>query len=148
MTSSETSILRQRLARVITRRVGSSTDASAVVEAARLTHDDLTAILAPLISSAGVKALWGRAFDLAQREYPAGERRVDSDTSSPDEPFARMSLWLERLDPSEATDAAAAMFATFAELLTTLIGESLTTRYLEKAWPDGFSDARPTRKKA
>jgi hypothetical protein len=39
------------------------------------------------------------------------------------------------------------MFATFAELLGALIGEPLTTRYLEKAWPDAFSDAEPKRKK-
>ena len=142
----ETTVLRQRLVRVITRRIGSSTGASAVVEAARLTHDDLAAVFAPLISEAGVEALWGRAFDLAQREYPAGEGRGDDGTT--DEPFARVSLWLERQDPSVATDAAAAMFATFAQLLATLIGEPLTTRYLEKAWPDGFSDAQPTRKKA
>jgi len=116
-----------------------------VAAAARLTHDDLTAVFAPLISSAGVEALWGRAFDLAQREYPAGERRGDN--SSTDEPFAQVTLWLESQVPSAATDAAAAMFATFAELLTTLIGEPLTTRYLQKAWPDGFSDAQPKGKK-
>ena len=146
MTSPEPTVLRQRLARVIARRVGSSTGAGAVAAAARLTHDDLTKVLAPLISSAGVKALWGRAFDLAQREFPVDE--PSGDDSLTDEPFARMNVWLEGQVPSEATDAAAAMFATFAELLTTLIGGSLTTRYLEKAWPDGFSDARPTRKKA
>ncbi|MBW3566263.1 MAG: hypothetical protein KY459_16265 [Acidobacteria bacterium] len=145
MTSPGTTILRQRLARLIKRRVGSSTDAGAVVAAARLTHDELVAVLAPLISSAGVQALWGRAFDLTQREFPVDER--SGDDSPAGEPFARMTVWLERQAPSEATDAAAAMFATFAELLTTLIGGSLTTRYLEKAWPDGFSDARPTRKK-
>ena len=146
MTSPETSVLRQRLVRVITGRVGSSTGASAVAAAARLTHDDLTAVFAPLISSAGVDALLGRAFDLAQREYPADERRGDDGTT--DEPFAQVSLWLERQVPSVATDAAAAIFATFAELLTTLIGEPLTMRYLEKAWPDGFSDAQPKGKKA
>lgn len=146
MTSPETTVLRQRLVRVITRRVGSSTGACAVAAAAHLTHNDLTAVFAPLISSAGVEALWGRAFDLAQREYPADERRGDSCTS--DEPFAEVTLWLERQGPSKATDAAAAMFATFAELLTTLIGEPLTMRYLEKAWPDGFSDAQPKGKKA
>ncbi|HYI12213.1 MAG TPA: hypothetical protein VEK57_24380 [Thermoanaerobaculia bacterium] len=145
MTSPETTVLRQRLVRVITRRVGSSTDASAVAAAARLTHDDLTVVLAPLISSSGVEALWGRAFDLAQREYPADERTGDNGTT---EPFAEVSLWLERQDPSAATDAAAAIFATFAQLLTALIGEPLTTRYLEKAWPDGFSDAQPKGKKA
>ena len=64
------------------------------------------------------------------------------------EPFGEVSQWLERLGPSGATDAAAAMFATFAELLIALIGEPLTTRYLQKAWPDGFSDAQPKGKKA
>jgi hypothetical protein len=146
MTSTETAVLRQRVVRVITRRAGSSTDVRAVAAAARLTLDDLTAVFAPLISSAGVAALWGRSFDLAQREYPAEERRVDDGTT--DEPSARVSVWLERQAPSAATDAAAAIFATFAELLTTLIGEPLTTRYLQKAWPDGFSDAEPKGKKA
>ena len=146
MTSPETTVLRQRLVRVITHRAGSSTGASAVAAAARLTHDDLTAVFAPLISSAGVEALWGRAFDLARREYPADERRGDGCTT--DERFAEVTLWLERQVPAVALDAAAAMFATFAELLATLIGEPLTTRYLEKAWPDGFSDAQPKGKKA
>ena len=146
MTTTEATVLRQRAVRVMTRRVGSATDAGAVAAAARLTHEDLTAVLAPLISSAGVAALWGRAFDLAQREYPADERRAGN--GSTDEPFGRVSLWLERQAPSTAIDAAAAMFATFAQLLTALIGERLTMRYLEKAWPDGFSDAPPKRKKA
>lgn len=147
MTSPESSDLRQRLVRVITRRAGSSSGTGAVAAAARLTHDDLTAVLAPLISSAGVEALWGRAFDLAQREYPAGARRGDDSTTT-DGPFAQVALWLDGQGPAAATDAAAAMFATFAELLATLIGEPLTTRYLEKAWPDGFSDAQPKGKKA
>ena len=146
MTSPETTVLRQRLVRVITRRAGSSNAAGSVAEAARLTHDDLTTLLAPLISSAGVEALWGRAFDLAQREYPADERGGNGGTT--DEPFAQVTLWLERQGSATATDAAAAMFATFAELLTTLIGEPLTMRYLQKAWPDGFSDAPPKGKKA
>lgn len=146
MTSPDTTVLRQRLVRVITRRAGSSKGAGAVAAAARLTHDELTAVLAPLISSSGVEALWGRAFDLAQREYPGHERRADE--SATDEPFAEVSLWLERQVPSGVTDAAAAIFAAFAQLLTALIGEPLTTRYLEKAWPDGFSDAQPKGKKA
>lgn len=146
MTSPAPTVLRQRLVRVMTRRVGSATGTIAVAAAARLAHDDLTAVLAPLISSAGVEALCRRAFDLAQREYPAEEGWRDHLPN--DEPSAQVSLWLERQLPPVAIDAAAAMFATFAELLITLIGEPLTTRYLEKAWPDGFSDAPPKRKKA
>jgi hypothetical protein len=150
MTSPDTRVLQQRLVRVITRRRGSSTGAAAVAVAARLTHGDLTAALDPLISSSGVEALWGRAFDLAQREYPAGERRGErrDEDRRTDESFAQVTRWLEAQVPSAATEAAAALFATFAELLAALIGESLTTRYLEKAWPDGFSDTQPKGKKA
>ncbi len=142
----EAVVLRERLVRVITRGVGSSTGASAVAASARRTYDELTAVFAPLISSAGVQALSGRAFDLAQREYPADERR--GGRAPADEPFGEVTLWLERQAPAVAADAAAALFATFAELLTALIGEPLTMRYLEKAWPDGFSDAQPKGKKA
>lgn len=147
MTSPETSVLRQRLVRLITHRASRSTDANAVAAAAHRTQDDLAAVLSPLISEAGVEALSARAFDLAQREYPADERRRD-DNNPTDEPFGNVSLWLERQLPSTATEAAAAMFATFAELLTALIGKPLTTRYLRKAWPDAFSDVRPKGKKA
>jgi hypothetical protein len=115
-----------------------------VAEAARLAQADLAAVFAPLISSTGVEALLGRAFDLAQREYPAGERAGESRT--PAESLTEVSRWLEQQSPSTATDAAAAMFATFAELLGALIGELLTMRYLEKAWPDEFSGAEPKRK--
>jgi hypothetical protein len=146
MTSPETTVLRQRVVRVITRRAGASSGADAVAAAARHTHADLIAIFAPLISSAGVQALWARAFDLARRDYPPDDRGGSTDT--PDEPFAEVTLWLQGQAPSAVIDAAAAMFATFAQLLTTLIGEPLTMRYLEKAWPDGFSDAPPKRKKA
>jgi hypothetical protein len=146
MSSPATTVLRQRLVRVITHRVGAASGTNAVAAAARLTHDDLVAVFAPLISSAGVEALWGRAFDLAQREYVADERRGEN--CSTDEAFAEMTNWLERQVPSTATAAAAAVFATFAELLAALIGEPLTTRYLQKAWPDGFSDAQPEGEKA
>lgn len=136
-------MLRQSIARVLTRRVGVDVSPRAVAEGARLTHADLVATFAPLISSGGVEALWGRAFVLVQREYPAEWRSAVDNT--PDEPFSQMSLWLEFQAPSVATDAAAAMFATFAQLLATLIGEPLTTRYLERAWTDGVSDAPRTR---
>lgn len=144
MTSPETTVLRQRLVRVITRRAG-ATGVTSVAAAVRLTHDDLTAMLAPLISAAGVEALWGRAFDLVRRESPGVERRGDDRRS--DEPFAEVIHWLETQGSSATVDAAAAMFATFAELLAALIGEPLTTRYLEKAWPDGFSDPEPKGKR-
>ena len=127
---------------------GSSTGAGAVAAAARHTHDDSPPSLPPLISCP-CRGVCGRG-SIAQREYPFDVDTVDVQgrPRATDEPFAEVSLWLERQVPSVATDAAAAMFAAFAELLTALIGEPLTTRYMEKAWPDGFSDAQPKGKKA
>jgi hypothetical protein len=55
----------------------------------------------------------------------------------------QFSHWLEQQEPAIATEAAAAIFSTFAALLATLIGEPLTTRYLQKAWPECFRDPRP-----
>jgi hypothetical protein len=40
-----------------------------------------------------------------------------------------------------AVEAAGAVFATFAGLLITFIGEHLTASLLRKAWPGAFSDA-------
>lgn len=131
-------MLRQRVARIIMNRIGAASTSSAVAAASRLAHDDLTAVFAPLISSAGVDALWSRAFDLTQREFFPDERREAHDVN--DSPFGRVTSWVECQQPSVAAEAVAAMFSTFAELLTALIGEPMTTRYLVKAWPDGFSD--------
>lgn len=144
MTSPEAEVLGQRLMILISQRAG-STDSLAVAAAARQIHGDLTAVLAPLISATGVEALMARAFDLAKREFPTGEQSGGNGPTN--EPFTQVSLWLESQLPTAATDAAAAVFATFATLLTTLIGEPLTMQFLRKAWPDGFSDGRRLKRK-
>jgi hypothetical protein len=137
MTSPEDTLVQTVVVTMITRRIGSSAaDPAAVAGAARRAYDDLATALVPLISQAGVDALVARALHLAAREYPsdpAGEEQAA-------EVFGQVSLWLERQDRTAALDAAAAMFGRFAALLAALIGEPLTTRYLRKAWPDGFAD--------
>src|SRR5687768_14581968 len=145
MTSPETSVFQKVIVTMLTRRAGSGADATGVATAVRSVCDDLAAALVPLISQAGVDALVARAFHLAQREYPveqAGEEQAA-------EPFAQVIRWVERQhDPTLATDAAAAMLATFAGLLAALIGEPLTTRYLRKAWPDDSFGASAQGKQA
>jgi hypothetical protein len=75
---------------------------------------------------------------LAQREYAwLVDPREPEHTN---EPFAQVIVSLERQHPAVATEGAAAVFATFAGLLVTFIGEPLTTGLLRKAWPKAFSD--------
>ena len=106
-------------------------------------------MLVPLISGPGFEALIARALQVAQREYPSDEAPADGNDKGKNlEPFVEIALWLERQDQRNRIDATAAMFAAVAALLATLIGESLTARYLRKAWPDGFSGERSKGKKA
>jgi hypothetical protein len=135
MPSPETAVLVEAIVSVLTRHAGSG---AGVAAAARRAYDDLTPVLAPLISQVGVDALVARALHVTRRDYPSDQAAEEEVT----EPFAQVTLWLEQQDPTLAADAAAAMFTTFAALLTTLIGEPLMTRYLRKAWPDAFSETR------
>lgn len=136
MTGRDTTDVRKRLVKLIGSRARSGEDVAA---AARGVYDDLAVVLVPLVSEAGFEALIVRALQLAQREFPPGEAPGHDENDAT--PFGEIGRWLSRQDVRDAIDAAAAMFAAVAAVLGTLIGDSLTTRYLRKAWPDGFPTA-------
>lgn len=130
-------VLQTAVATMMTRRSAvSSGDTTAVVTVAQSAYDDLVEALVPLIGQAGVDALIARALHLAALDCPGALPEKDM----PAVAMGRVSVWLDRQDRSAAIDAAAALFGRFAALLAALIGETLTTRYLRKAWPDGFAD--------
>lgn len=139
MTSLEVSFLQPIVAKVIRRRVGSGVDAPAIAAAARRAYDELAAVFVPLISQAGVDALVARASHLTKREYPLDRH----DEKAAAEPFSQAIGWMEHQDPTLALGAATLLLANFAALLATLIGETLTMRYLRKAWLGDFSDTKP-----
>lgn len=130
--------LRLALRRVLTQDAGTGADAQAVAAAALRAYERLAHELAPLVGEAGINAVCARSVYLTQREFSwlAPARSADER----DVPFTHVRLSLERQDPAVATDAAIAVLATFGELLASFIGDSLTTRLLREAWPDGFSD--------
>ncbi len=153
MTALGHAALRQLALRVLAQHAGSAAGAETLAAAARRAYDDLALVSAPLIGQVGVDALTGRAVHLARREYswlvgtrestPARTERTPG-TPPPEqaeEPFAQVIACLKRQDPVVATEAAGAVFATFAGLLVTFIGEPLTAGLLRKAWPDAFPDA-------
>ncbi|MEO7094018.1 MAG: hypothetical protein ABI175_12260 [Polyangiales bacterium] len=87
--------------------------------------DTIHAQLDPLIGSTGVHALLVRSAQVANRAFSLAVEVGDSTS-------CRESLL--RLEPAMAGDAAAHVFATFFALLTTLIGERLTTEVMRN-WP-------------
>jgi hypothetical protein len=138
--------LRELARKVLAQHAGPAPGAEALAAAARRAYDDLARVSAPLIGEAGVDALTGRALHLAQGEYSwLVETR---DPQPADGPFAQVVFSLERQEPAVAAEAAGAVFATFAGLLVTFIGEPLTANLLRKAWPDAFADSRTQETKA
>ena len=107
--------------------------------AARRAYDDLTRVSAPLIGQAGVDALTDRALRLAQQEYAWLAQTREPEHA--DRPFDAVIVSLERQDRAVASEAAATVFAAFAGLLVTFIGEPLTERLLRQAWPDAWADS-------
>jgi hypothetical protein len=128
-----------RLARtMLARRAGPAADAGAIAAAAERAYTDLVRVLAAVIGDLGVQALTDRTLHLAKREFawliPPPE------PGDAQEYFAHVVASLKRQEPAVATDAAAAVFATFLELLATFIGESLAARLVRQAWPDAFEE--------
>ena len=139
MTALGKAALRQLALKVLAQHAGPAADAEALAAAAHRAYDDLARVSVPLIGQVGVDALTGRALHLAQREYTwlVYTRKPEQAEA----PFAQVISCLQQQDPAVAIEAAGAVFATFAGLLVSFIGEPLTARLLQKAWPDAFSDA-------
>jgi hypothetical protein len=127
--------LRQTIQSELAREAGTDADAKALAAAALRLSDALGGELAVLIGAGGVKALAARSLHILQPAFPW---LAEAQRSSPDGPFKQLAFCMERQEPGVATEAAAAVLATLAGLLVTLIGETLTVGVLRAAWPSAF----------
>jgi len=139
VTAHASTALRSLALQALALRAGSAAGAQELAAAAQGLYDDLAGVSAPLIGQVGINALTGRALFLVQRSFPWMMR--SSETGAWTGPFAQIAFCLEQQDPAVATEAAGAVFATLTGLLANFIGEPLTMRVLQKAWPDVFTDA-------
>ena len=128
----------------LTQRTGRGAGSEAIAAAVQRSYADLEGAAAPLIGKVGLEALTGRTLYLLNRNY-----QWLALTNEPSEwtgPLAQIIVGLKRQTPEVAREAAGAMFSTLAGLIATLIGEPLTTRLLQAAWPDVFPDVRTKEK--
>ena len=105
-----------------------SADDRASTAASRV-YDKLHAQIAPLVGDEGVKMLFVRSAKLAQGEF------ADLADVAIFERATKLRERLQRQDPAIATESAEALFGTFFALITSFIGERLTTHVLRNAWP-------------
>ena len=97
--------------------------------AAGRVYDKLRAQLAPLVGESGVQLLFLRSAKLVQGDF-ASVAEVSSLEGS-----TKLRERLQSRKPALPSESAEALFGTFFTLITTFIGERLTTQVLRGAWP-------------
>jgi hypothetical protein len=127
----------ERARRLLASAGDSGSSAADCAAAAWRVYEKLNARLAPLLGSVGVQALFVRSAKLTQADFPSL-----AEVASP-EGLTKLGACLQALAPAGATEAAAALFGTFLDLMTTFIGERLTVLVLRSAWPT-LEDTAPT----
>jgi len=118
----------QRIARL----AAEGADGGQVADAAVSTWRDIDAALSPIVGKAGVAALYKRSLHLTRAAHPS-LAAVEQGALSPGE-FASLHAALSQQTGPNAAAANAALLQTFTDLLTKLIGASLTERLLRSIW--------------
>lgn len=121
----QTERARQLLAR---EGAGPSATAGEWATAAGRVYDQLHAHLDPLLGAAGVQALLVRSTQLTESEFSFLEGAILERSTT-------LHDCLRAQEAAVAADAAAALFGNFFALISTFIGERLTTQVLRRAWP-------------
>jgi len=103
-------------------------DGLRVADAASATWHQVHAALSPIVGTRGVEALFKRSLSLA-REAQACLADV-GDPSPAHDHVSSLHAVLARQTGADAAAAHAALLQTFVDLLSRLIGESLTARLL------------------
>jgi hypothetical protein len=132
---------RDAIRATLTQRAGVDPDAGSIAQATLDTWQQVAERLVPVIGARGVDALLGRTLHLTNKALPWLAMTGNDGGSA-----ALLVSLKTRLAGGETTAAAEAghaLLATFADLLTTLIGESLTDRLLAPVWVAPSPDPLP-----
>ena len=119
----------ERAKQLLANEGGSGRSSTECAAAAWRVYEKLNARLAPLLGSAGVQMLFVRSAKLAQAEFASL-----AEVATPGG-LSKLGACLQALDPADATEAAAILFGTFLDLITTFVGDRLTVLVLRSAWP-------------
>ncbi len=114
------------------RQTAAESDAVRVASLASAIWNDAATALSPIIGRHGVDALFKRSIYLTRSAHPL-LTSVFEDKSQSDA-FAHLQALLARQTSAAAVAANITLLQNFQDLLTTLIGLSLTERLLRPVW--------------
>jgi hypothetical protein len=131
-TSTKAELWRETIRNTLALQAGDAPDASAVAEATTNAWRQVTVLLTPVIGARGVDVIFRRSLYLTSKSFPwlaFGEEHGGSAVL-----LVNLKARMSNRDAEIAIEASCALVATFIELLTTLIGESLTERLVRPVW--------------
>ncbi|MDB5870776.1 MAG: hypothetical protein JWQ07_218 [Ramlibacter sp.] len=121
-----------RIAKAFGPQADDDADARQTADAAVAVWRAVDSALSPVIGQRGVAALYKRSLHLARADYPWLAAAYDGALQPGD--FASLRLALSQQASRAATAAHDALLKTFHDLLSDLIGRSLTQRLLQAVW--------------
>ena len=123
---------RRRVAGTLAQGAETSVDAAQVAETIILSLQEIEAALSPVIGKGGVAALFRRSLYLTARSYPLLAGIHAGDATAIDS--AALKSELAQQSSATATEFGVALLQTLDEVMTSLIGSSLTERLLGSVW--------------
>ena len=103
-----------------------------VAEAAVAQWEPLATQIISIVGEGGFHSLFARSVFLTQASYPW--LTVSEKIRQKDQRFTDLKQCLEAQTPAQASAANSLLLVTFTDILTSLIGEGLTTSILRSAW--------------
>lgn len=122
---------RTRATKLAPNTIEQSTPVASVASRTLSTWLAVDAALSPIIGQRGVAALYKRSLHQVCASHPCMLPVYESAAHPVD--FSALQAALSQQTAADAESAAAALQGTFSQLLTTLIGDSLTERLLRSA---------------
>ena len=132
MQTADSHLLREMIRTTLKQRAGSSPGPNAIPEATASTWRLVEAQLRPVIGARGLDVLFRRALHQSMTAFPWLAASMNRGGSAG--PLPGLMACLAAQQTAAAAEAASALMLAFAELLATLIGESLTERLLAPVW--------------
>jgi hypothetical protein len=122
------------IAQLLTPRSPTRADASAFADRALWSWERIAFHLKPLIGEAGFHSLYKRAIHLAGPEC-AGLTQLRHGSST-DKLFQQLRDDLMLLEEADTQRCSNALLNSFIELVSSMIGDGLSTQILHSAWKD------------
>jgi hypothetical protein len=134
---------RSEMLRALSHQFPENSDSVAIAGRFVRVMAEIRAVLSPVVGARGVTALLQRSLQLAGHRYASLPARSDSEDSID---LQALHVALAALEPAAARAAVDAVLQSFHELLTSLIGASLTERLFDSVWaspPSGNAAQEP-----